>query len=192
MTALGLALALLGATAGESTVEVKIFVKGMSCEANCGGAVTKALQGLPGASDVKLACFDSGAFTLKLDAKQAVKPSAIAKAVGGRFTVTKIEATLVGTVAVGEKDALTLVTPGGAKYALVALPKSEAPKADAPKKDEKACEGAACEDALAKIRALLKDKKDLVKVTGLVGECCEGELAFAALKADAVETKKIE
>lgn len=188
MTALGLALALLGATAGESAVDVKVFVKGMSCEANCGGAVTKALQGLAGASDVKLACFDSGVFTLKLDAKQAVKPSAIAKAVGERFQVARVEATMVGTVTAGEKDTLTFQTPGGAKYALVALPKS----ADAPKKDEKACEGAACEEALGRIRAMLKEKKDLVKVTGLIGECCEGELALAALKAEAVETKKIE
>lgn len=188
MTALGLALALLGATAGESAVEVKVFVKGMSCEASCGGAVTKALQGLPGASDVKLACFDSGAFTLKLDAKQAVKPSAIAKAVGGRFQITRVEATLTGTVAAGEKDALTLETAGGAKYSLVALPKADPAKADPA---QKTCEGAACEEALGKIR-LLKDKKGLVKVTGLVGECCEGELALAALKAEAVEAKKID
>ena len=192
MTALGLALALLGATAGESAVEVKVLVKGMSCETNCGGAVTKALQGLPGASDVKLACFDSGAFTLKLDAKQAVKPSAIAKALGGRYQVARVEATLVGTVVAGEKDALTLVTPGGAKYALMAAPKPEAKAEGAAKDDKKACEGGACEDALGKIRAMLKDKKELVKVSGLVGECCEGELAIAALKAEAVETRKIE
>ena len=191
MTALGLALALLGATAGESAVEVKIIVKGMSCEANCGGAVTKALQGLPGASDVTLACFDSGAFTLKLDAKQAVKPSTIARALGERFKVARVEATLVGTVVAGEKDALTLVTPGGTKYALLAPPKPEA-KADAPKEEKKACEGGACGDAIGTIRALLKDNKDLVKVSGLVGECCEGELAIAAAKASAVETKKIE
>ncbi|HYE97734.1 MAG TPA: hypothetical protein VEJ18_02435 [Planctomycetota bacterium] len=192
MTALGLALALLGATAGESAIEVKVVVKGMSCESNCGSVVTKALQGLSGAADVKLACFDSGVFTLKLDPKQPVKPSAIAKAVGGRFQVVRVEATLTGTVTAGEKDALTLETAGGAKYALVALPKSEPAKADAPKKDEKTCEGAACEEALGKIRAMLKEKKDRVRVTGLIGECCEGELALAATKAEPAEAKKID
>lgn len=168
MTAVVLALA----AGEESKVEVQVWVKGMSCEVNCGSKVQKSLAALPGAKEAKLAKFQEGLFTVAVDAKSPVKPSEIRKAAQG-FEVVKISATLSGTVT-KEKDAFVLTTSSGAKYAVKAASKEECEKA------VKAGEAAAC--PIGALDKLVADGKTKVAVTGLLDECCQGELSIAAVK----------
>jgi copper chaperone CopZ len=170
-----MAAVLVLATGAEPKVEVKVTVKGMSCEQNCGGKVTKGLQGLPGAKEVKLADFQKGLFTVAVDAKSAIKPSEIKKAAGG-YDVLRIEATLSGTVA-KEKEVYVLTTASGAKYAVSAASKEEC------EKGLKEGEKASC--PIGALEKLASDPKAVVNVTGLLGECCQGELSIAALKVEA-------
>ena len=72
------------AVAGEETSSVQVTIKGMTCPDGCGASLTKALQGLDGVKEVKLADFEKGLFTLSVDAAKPVKPSAI-KAKVGKF-----------------------------------------------------------------------------------------------------------
>ena len=172
--------ALLALAAGEDAkVEVKVYVKGMSCEVNCGSKVQKSLAALPGAKEAKLTKFDEGLFTVSVDAKTAVKPSEIKKAATG-YEVVKIVATLSGTVA-KEKDAYVLTTPSGAKYAVSAAPKEECAKAVKPG------ETAAC--PIGALEKLVADAKTVVSVTGILDECCQGSMSIAALKVSACEVK---
>ena len=189
------------ARAEEETVAVKVTVKGMSCPEGCGTRVTKGLKGIEGAKEVKLADFDKGLFTVSFDAKTAVKPSVIEKAVGSGFEVTKVEATLTGTVARVEK-ALVLTTASGAKYTLAnagdakccdekadAAKKVEEPKkAETAKKDDD-CECCNAKNVVAKIEGLLKEGKTSIKAVGLLSECCQGSLTLALTSATAVEAK---
>jgi len=184
----------------EETLPVKVYVKGMSCPTGCGTKVAAGLKGLDGAKDVKLTDFEAGLFTVAFDPKASVKPSVIQKALGS-FEVTKVEATLTGTVARVEK-ALVLTTPSGAKYDLVngdakgcavetAKKVEEPKKADAAKKgDDCECCDAKKKDVVAKIDALLKENKTSIKVTGVVSECCQGSLTVALSAAEGLESKK--
>jgi copper chaperone CopZ len=171
-----LAFLLLGglAAAEEAKVEVKVYVKGMSCPTGCGTKLEKALAAVPGATSAKLANFEEGLFTVAVDAKAGVKPKEIKKAAAG-FEVTKIVATIPGTVS-KQKDAFVLTTASGAKIALSAAPKEECAKA--------AKEGEKAECPIGKLDVLLAEKK-AVKVTGLLDECCAGEVSMAVVKVEA-------
>jgi copper chaperone CopZ len=171
------------ALAGEETNTVAVTIKGMSCPDGCGAAITKGLKEVDGVKEVKLTDFEKGLFTISIDGAKAVKPSAI-KAKIGKFEITKVEATISGTVSVGEKDALTLVTPSGAKYSLTSCGACPVAAAEAPKADAKPTDKVACEDPLAKVRAWVKEGKTAVKLSGDVGECCEGMLSLAVAKAE--------
>ena len=158
------------AFAGEETSSVQVVIKGMTCPDGCGASVTKALQSVDGVKEVKLTDFEKGLFTLSIDAAKPVKPSAI-KAKVGKFEIAKVEATLSGTVVAGEKDALTFVAASGAKYSLTSC-------GDCPSEAEK----------LVQIRAWAKEGK-AVKISGAVGECCEGALSLAVAKAELAAPK---
>ncbi len=189
----------------EETVAVKVTVKGMSCPTGCGAKVAKSLQGIEGAKEVKLADFEKGLFTVSFDAKTSVKPSVIEKAIGTGFEVTKVEATLTGTVARVEK-ALVLTTASGAKYTLANAgddkccdEKADAAKAaktvEEPKKAETAkkeddCECCNAKNVVAKIEGLLKEGKTSIKAAGVLSECCQGSLTLGLTSAVAVEAKK--
>lgn len=172
------------AWAGEETHEIKISIKGMTCPDGCGATVTQALKGLDGAKEVKLTDFEKGLFTVSMCPTKTIKPSAL-KGKLGKFEIVKFEATISGTVAVGEKDALTLVTPSGARYSLSSC--GPCPSEAAAKSADKV----ACVDPVAKIRAWLKEGKTSVKISGAVGECCEGELSLAVALAESVPAPKI-
>jgi copper chaperone CopZ len=168
--------ALLALSAAEDAkVEVKVYVKGMSCEVNCGAKVQKSLAALPGVKEAKLAKFDEGLFTVAVDAKSAVKPSEIKKAVAG-YEIVKIVATLSGTVAKADGK-FVLTTASGAKYAVSAADKEECAKAAKPG------EAAAC--PIGALDKLVADGKTTVSVTGLLDECCQGAMSIAALKVSA-------
>lgn len=170
----------------EESVQLKVYVDGMSCPTGCAPKVAKGLSAVAGAKDVKLADFDKGLFTLALEPKAELKPDAIQKSIG-EYKLKKIEATVTGTISVKEK-ALILTTATGAKYGLnladccsdeKATAKKDAPKATEKKDDCDACPVAAA--ALkAKVEALAKDGKN-VKVTGAVGSCCEVSLTISAI-----------
>src|SRR5687767_13639118 len=148
--------AVLALAAGEDAkVDVRVYVKGMSCEANCGGKLRKTFAALPGAKDAKLAKFEEGLFTIAIDAKTAVKPAEIKKAAAG-YEIVKIVATLSGTVA-KEKDAYVLTAASGAKYAVSAAPKEDCAKAVKPG------ETAAC--PIGALDKLVADGKTVVSVT---------------------------
>lgn len=172
-----LALLLCGglAAAEEAKLEVKVYVKGMSCPTGCGTKLEKSLAAVPGATSAKLANFEEGVFALSVDAKTGVKPKEIKKAAAG-FEVTKIVATVPGTVS-KVKDGYVLTTAAGAKIALGPASKEECAKA------VKAGEKAEC--PIGKIDALLAEQKGTVKVTGLVDECCAGEVSMAVVKVEA-------
>ena len=171
----------------EESVQLKVYVDGMSCPTGCAPKVAKGLSAVQGAKDVKLADFDKGLFTLAFDPKAELKPDAIQKSLG-EYKVKKIEATVTGTISLKDK-AMILTTASGAKYGLNLAEccadekteaKKDAPKKDAAKKDDcDACPVAAA--ALkAKVEALAKDGKN-VKVTGVVGSCCEVALTISAI-----------
>jgi hypothetical protein len=167
----------------EESVQLKIYVDGMSCPTGCAPKVAKGLSVIPGAKDVKLADFDKGLFTLALEPKAELKPDAIQKSLGD-YKVKKIEATIVGVISLKEK-AMVLTTASGAKVALnmaeaCAVDTKAEPKKDAAKKDDcDACPVAAA--ALkAKVETLAKESRN-VKVSGVVGTCCELSLTISAI-----------
>jgi copper chaperone CopZ len=170
-------LGLCTAALAEESIEVRITVKGMSCPDGCGAAVAKALQTVEGVTSVKLADFDKGLFTLSLSPTKAVKPSAL-KAKIGKFELVKVEATMAGSVVLGEKDALSLVTPSGARYSLTSC-------GDCPA----AAGGEKADDPVAQLRAWAKAGKTAVKVSGAVGECCEESLSLSVVKAEPAAPK---
>src|SRR6185436_9374894 len=77
----------------EESVQLKVYVDGMSCPTGCAPKVAKGLSAVQGAKDVKLADFDKGLFTLALDSKIGLKPDAIKKTLGD-YKAKKIEATI--------------------------------------------------------------------------------------------------
>jgi hypothetical protein len=170
----------------EETVQLKVYVDGMSCPTGCAPKVAKGLSAIQGAKDVKLADFDKGLFTLALDAKAELKPEAIQKSLGD-YKVKKIEATVTGVISLKDK-AMILTTAAGTKYGLTLsdccsdeVAKKDAPK-DAPKVEEKKDDCETCPVALkAKVDALVKDGKN-VKVTGKVAGCCEVSLTISAIE----------
>lgn len=163
------------ASAEEATVDVNVYVKGMTCSTGCGTKLEKSLATLPGAVSAKLVNFEEGLFTLTVNAKTAVKPSEIKKAAAG-FDVTKIVATLSGTVA-KEKDGFVLTVASGLKYALSAAAKEECAKG--------LKEGEKAECPIGKIGTLIESKTSVVKVTGVMTECCQGEFSIAMTKVEA-------
>jgi len=189
--ALVFAVALSGsAFAGEEEATLlKIYVDGMSCPTGCAPKVAKGLAAVKGASDVKMEDFDKGLFTLKLDAKSELKVDDFKKSLG-EYKVTKIEATVTGTISLKDKE-MILTTAAGQKYGLsladcCADEKKAEAKKDAPKKDEaKKDDCETCPVALkAKVEALLKEGKN-VKVSGPVSSCCE--VSITIIKIDEVK-----
>jgi hypothetical protein len=183
----------------DESVQLKVYVDGMTCPTGCAPRVAKGLSGLQGAQDVKLADFDAGLFTMAMDPKTGISPNAFQKSLGD-YKVKKIEATLTGTVALKGKE-LLLTTASGQTYLLsvgmdkvcCADEKADAAKDGAAKKVEAAPKKEACDlcpataGLKAKVDALAKDGR-LAKVTGTVNECCEVSITVTAI--DAVDTKK--
>jgi hypothetical protein len=169
----------------EESVQLKVYVDGMSCPTGCAPKVAKGLSAVQGAKDVKLADFDKGLFTMALEAKTELKPDAIQKSLGD-YKVKKIEATITGVISVKDKG-MILTTASGAKYGLnlaeccaEEVAKKDAPK-ETPKATEKKDDCETCPVALkAKVEALAKDGKN-VKVSGKVGSCCEVALTISAI-----------
>jgi hypothetical protein len=191
--ALVFAVAMAGsALAGEEgTIQLKVYVDGMSCPTGCAPKIAKGLSTVEGAKDVKLEDFDKGLFTMSIDAKSGLKPDAIKKTLGD-YKMKKIEATLTGTISLKDK-ALLLTSASGAKYGLnLANPdaccadeKAPAAKKDEPRKDTAKKEDCdACPVAAAalkaKVETLAKENK-VVKVSGVVGSCCEVSLTIASI-----------
>jgi copper chaperone CopZ len=184
--AIVLAVALSGAAlaAEEESIQLKVYVEGMSCPTGCPPKVAKGLEALPGAKNVKLADFDQGLFTLSLDPKTELKPAAFQKSLG-EYKVKRIEATLTGTLALKDKE-LVLTGVSGAKYCIIVGPAKECcgdEKADA-KKDTKKEDCDDCPATVAlrnKVQALAKDGKN-VKVTGTLSECCEVNLTINTIQ----------
>jgi hypothetical protein len=170
--------------AEDESVQLKVFVDGMSCPTGCAPKVAKGLSALQGAKDVKLADFEAGLFTMSFDAKAELKPATFQKSLG-EYKVKKIEVTLSGTIA-RVKDEIVLTTAAGAKYPLVCKEGCTEEKADAKKDAPKA--PAVVDPIMARIESLLKENKTSVKVTGALSECCEVTIAVSAI--DALEAKK--
>lgn len=184
--AIAVAVALSGAALAseEESIQLKVYVEGMSCPTGCPPKVAKGLESLPGAKNVKLADFDSGLFTLSLDPKTELKPASFQKSLGD-YKVKRIEATLTGTLSLKDKD-LILASASGAKYSvIIGMPKEccADEKAEAKKGTKKEnCDE--CPETLAlknKVQALAKDGK-LVKVSGTVSECCEVNLTINSIQ----------
>ena len=179
--ALAFAVALAGSALAseEESIQLKIYVDGMSCPTGCAPKVARGLASVQGTKDVKLEDFDKGLFTLSLDGKAKLDVDAFKKPLG-EYKVKKVEATVTGTISVKDKE-LVLTTAAGQKYGLTlatccADEKAEAKK-DAGKKDD--CE--TCPVALkAKVEALAKDGKT-VKVSGPVSSCCEVSITIASI-----------
>ena len=180
--ALVFAVALAGTALAseEESIQLKVYVDGMSCPTGCAPKVAKGLSALQGAKDVKMEDFEKGLFTLSLDGKAKLEPKDFQKSLG-EYKVKKIEATVTGTIGIKDKE-LILTTAAGQKVGLAlttccADEKAEAKK-DPAKKDD--CE--TCPVALkAKVDALVKDGKN-VKVTGKVAGCCEVSLSISAIE----------
>lgn len=170
------------AMAGEDeTIQLKIFVDGMSCPTGCAPKVAKGLSAVTGAKEVKLADFDAGLFTVAFDSKAALDQDAFKKNLG-EYKVKKIELTVTGTMAKGKED-IVLTTAAGPKYVLSTVNGCSDDKAPA-KKDAPTVVA----PIAAKIEALLKEGKTTVKVTGQLGGCCEAAIIVAAI--DPIEVKK--
>lgn len=167
----------------EEAVQLKITVEGMTCPTGCAPKVTKGLQSIAGAKEVKLADFDKGLFTIAFDAKTAISPDAFKKAVDG-YKINKIEATLTGKVSQKAKN-IVLTTAAGTDYVLVV---AETPACCADdktaKKDEKKEVSPLLKALQTKLEAFAKEGKT-AKVSGVVAECCDVEVLVASL--DAVE-----
>jgi copper chaperone CopZ len=167
----------------EEAVQLKITVEGMTCPTGCAPRVTKGLQSIAGAKDVKLADFDKGLFTISFDARTAISPEAFKKAVDG-YKINKIEATLTGKVSQKEKK-IVLTTAAGTEYVLEAAVGPECCADDkAAKKDDKKDGSPLLKALQTKIEGFAKEGK-LAKVSGVVAECCSVEVLVASI--DAVE-----
>jgi copper chaperone CopZ len=166
----------------DEAVQLKITVEGMTCPTGCAPKVTKGLQSIAGAKDVKLADFDKGLFTIAFDAKTAISPDAFKKAVEG-YKINKIEATLTGKVSLKEKK-IVLTTAAGTEYALSAHLAPDCCADDAAKKDEKKEVSPLLKALQTKIEGFAKEGK-LAKVSGTVAECCSVEVLVASI--DAIE-----
>ena len=168
----------------EEAVQLKITIEGMTCPTGCAPKVTKGLQSIAGAKDVKLADFDKGLFTIAFDAKTAISPDAFKKAVDG-YKINKIEATLTGKVSQKEKKIL-LTTASGTVYTLAVAEKPEccADDAAAKKDDAKKDVSPLLKSLQTKIEGFAKEGKT-AKVSGVVAECCDVEVLVASI--DAVE-----
>lgn len=170
------------AFAGEGeTVQLKVVVDGMSCPTGCAPKVVKALAAVEGAQNVKLEDFEKGLFSLST--KSVLKADALQKSLGD-YKVKKLEATVTGVISIKDKE-IVLTSASGQKLGLsVAAPKAccsddKAPKVAAKKDDCDTCPTAAA--ALkTKFEALAKDGNQ-VKVTGVVGSCCELSLTVNAI-----------
>jgi len=166
----------------EEVVQLKITVEGMTYPTGCAPKVTKGLQSIAGAKEVKLADFDKGLFTISFDAKTAISPDAFKKAVDG-YKINKIEATLTGKVSQKDKNVI-LTTAAGTAYTLsIAAPECCADD-KAAKKDEKKEVSPFLKALQTKIDGFAKEGK-VAKVSGVVAECCSVEVQVASI--DAVE-----
>ena len=188
--ALVFAVALAGSAIAseEETIQLKIYVDGMSCPTGCAPKVAKSLASVQGAKDVKMEDFDKGLFTLALDSKAKLESDTFKKALG-EYKVKKVEATVTGTISLKDKE-MVLTTATGAKFGLnlaeccadekPAVKKDAEPKKDAAKKEDcDACPVAAA--ALkAKVDALVKTGAN-VKVSGALSACCEVSITIAAI-----------
>jgi copper chaperone CopZ len=182
--ALVFAVALAGSAIAseEETIQLKIYVDGMSCPTGCAPKVAKGLASVQGAKDVKMEDFDKGLFTLSLDSKTKLESDTFKKSLG-EYKVKKIEATVTGTISLKDKD-MVLTTATGAKFGLnlatcCADEKDIAKKDAAKKEDCDACPVAAA--ALkAKVDALAKDGRN-VKVSGTLSACCEVSITIASI-----------
>ena len=179
--ALVFALAVAGSAVAseEETIQLKIYVDGMSCPTGCAPKVAKGLESVAGAKNVKMEDFDKGLFTLTLDTKAKLDSDTFKKPLG-EYKVKKIEATVAGTISIKDKE-LILTTASGAKFGLnlaeCCTAEKEVAKKDPAKKDD--CDS--CPVAMkAKVEALAKDAK-LVKVSGTMSACCEVSITIAAI-----------
>jgi len=168
----------------EEAVQLKITIEGMTCPTGRAPKVTKGLQSIAGAKDVKLADFDKGLFTIAFDAKTAISPDAFKKAVDG-YKINKIEATLTGKVSQKEKKIL-LTTAAGTVYTLAVAEKPECCADDAAAKKDEAKKDVSplLKSLQTKIEGFAKEGK-MAKVSGVVAECCDVEVLVASI--DAVE-----
>ena len=190
--ALVFALAVAGSAVAseEETIQLKIYVDGMSCPTGCAPKVAKGLASVAGAKDVKMEDFDKGLFTLTFDSKAKLESDTFKKPLG-EYKVKKIEATVTGTISVKDKE-MVLTTATGAKFGLnladccadekkdASAAKSAEPKKDTAKKEDcDACPVAAA--ALkAKVDALLKNNAN-VKVSGTLSACCEVSITISSI-----------
>lgn len=184
--ALVVAVALAGTAfaSEEEAIQLKVYVDGMSCPTGCAPKIAKGLSTIEGAKDVKLADFEKGLFTMSIDAKNGLKPEALKKSLGD-YKAKKIEATMTGTIGLKDKE-YVLTTASGAKVGL-ALAGAKACCSDdkaAAKKTEKKDDCDGCPVAAAalksKVETLAKESKN-VKVSGVVGACCEVSLLVSAI-----------
>jgi hypothetical protein len=168
------------AVAGEEeSVRLKVYVDGMSCPTGCAPKIAKGLSALQGAKDVKMEDFEKGLFTLALDGKAKLEPKELVKSLG-EYKVKKIEATVTGTIALKDKE-LVLTTAAGQKVDLSLSSCCSDEKAEAKKDPAKKDDCDSCPTALkAKVESLAKDGKN-VKVTGVVGTCCELSMTIAKI-----------
>jgi len=166
----------------EEAVQLKITVDGMSCPTGCAPKVAKGLQSIAGAKDVKLADFDKGLFTMAIDAKNGVSPDAFKKALEG-YKVTKIEATLTGTVSMKDKE-MTLTTAAGTKYVLAIGAPKECCADEKAKKEEPKEESPLLKALRSKVEGFAKENKT-AKVSGVIAECCDVSIVVASI--DTVE-----
>src|SRR5689334_7073063 len=132
--ALVFAVALAGSAIAseEETIQLRIYVDGMSCPTGCAPKVAKGLASVQGAKDVKMEDFDKGLFTLALDPKAKLESDTFKKAIG-EYKLKKVEATVTGTISLKDKD-MVLTTATGAKFGLN-LATCCADEKDAAKKD---------------------------------------------------------
>lgn len=173
------ALAGVAVASEEETIQLKVYVDGMSCPTGCAPKVAKGLASVQGAKDVKMEDFDKGLFTLALDPKAKLESDTFKKALG-EYKVKKVEATVTGTISLKDKD-LVLTTASGAKFGLNLADCCADEKKDAAKKDEAKKDCDACPVALkAKVDALAKDGKN-VKVSGTLSACCEVSITIASI-----------
>lgn len=163
----------------EEVVQLKITVEGMSCPTGCAPKVAKGLQSIAGAKDVKLADFDTGVFTMAIDAKTAISPDAFKKSVDG-YKIAKIEATFTGKIT-QKKSQIVLTTAAGTDYVLTVGAPPECCKDDKAAKTEKPEESPILKSLRMKLEGIAKDGKT-AKVTGIMAECCDVSVTIASIE----------
>lgn len=181
--ALVFAVALAGSAVAseEETIQLRIYVDGMSCPTGCAPKVAKGLASVAGAKDVKMEDFDKGLFTLSLDSKAKLESDTFKKPLG-EYKIKKIEATVAGTISVKDKE-MTLTTASGAKFGLNLADCCADEKKDAAAKtaEPKKADCDACPTALkAKVEALVKSGAN-VKVSGTLSACCEVSITISTI-----------